>query len=273
MDIIQRNFFRLLRSGAYDDRDAIEPMSPFKWKRLFQMVEAQDVAPTTLRGIDNHAADPNLELPGGMMEQWQEAARNSEKRTIVNSPLATFELSNFFLNRRLKKIMNAERHSIDCSGETMQLLNIIIYNVNHILSSGISLHGIIELGRFLRTKGNRVDFVKLDNWLEKLGMKRMAQLEGSILMAVFNFEQDELPFVHHEEPAAYKLTIRTLSHTAKDTAEEWHFRQSSLGFVQNNSKVLRRNLRRSMRYFAYYPVETTSNFFNNFIKTLSEIEE
>ena len=273
MDIIQRNFFRLLRSGAYNDTDAIEPMSAFKWKRVFQMVEAQDVAPTTLKGLGNHADDPNLELPNGLMEQWQQAAQNSEKRTIVNSPMATFELSNFFLNRRLKKMMSTERHSIDCSGETMQLLNIIIYNVNHILSSGINLHGIIELGRFLRTKGDRVDFVKLDNWLAKLGMQRMAQLEGSILMAVFNFEQSELPFVQHEEPAAYKLTLRTLSHTAKDTAEEWHFRQLSTGFVQNNSKVLRRNLRRSMRYFAYYPVETTSNFFNNFVKSLSEIEE
>ena len=105
MDIIQRNFFRLLRSGAYNDTDAIEPMSAFKWKRVFQMVEAQDVAPTTLKGLGNHADDPNLELPNGLMEQWQQAAQNSEKRTIINSPMATFELSNFFLNRRLKKMM------------------------------------------------------------------------------------------------------------------------------------------------------------------------
>lgn len=273
MDIIQRNFFRLLRSGAYQDKDAIEPMSAFKWRRLYQMVEAQQVAPTTFEGVKDHADDPNLQLPDDLKEQWQREALNTAQASVIHSPLATFELSNYFLNRRLKKMMNAERHSIDCSGDTMNLLNIIIYNVNHMLSSGISLHGIIELGKYLRQKGDRVDFVKLDAWLKKLGMTRMAQLEGSILMAVFNFQQDELPFVEHEEPSAYKLTLRTLTHTAHDTAEEWHFRQTSNGFVQNNSKVLRRNLRRSIRYFAYYPVETTSNFFSNFAKSLSEIEE
>jgi len=273
VDIIQRNFFRLLRSGAYHDQDDIEPMSAFKWKRLYQLVDAQQVAQTTYEGIKNHANDPNLQLPEELKNQWQQEAEMTRQQSIISSPLATFELSNYFLNRRLKGIMNAERHSIDCSGDTMNLLNIIIYNVNHILSRGINLHGIIELGKYLRKNGHKVDFVKLDTWLRKLGMQRMAQLEGSILMAVFNFQQEELPFVEHPEPAAYKLTLRTLSHTAKDTAEEWHFRQYSNGFVQNNSKVLRRNLRRSIRYFTYYPVETTSNFFSNFVKSLSEIEE
>ena len=34
MDIIQRNLFRLLRSGAFGTQEQIEPMSAFKWERL-----------------------------------------------------------------------------------------------------------------------------------------------------------------------------------------------------------------------------------------------
>ena len=58
-----------------------------------------------------------------------------------------------------------------------------------------------------------------------------------------------------------------------DTAHEWHFKQNAVGFVQNNSSVLRRNVRRSLRYVSYAPIETTSNFFSNFVRSLSEIEE
>ena len=35
MDIVKRNFFRLLRSGAYDSDEQIEPMSAFKWQKLY----------------------------------------------------------------------------------------------------------------------------------------------------------------------------------------------------------------------------------------------
>ena len=34
-----------------------------------------------------------------------------------------------------------------------------------------------------------------------------------------------------------------------------------------------KNLRRSMRYLEYAPIETISNFCNNFFRSLSEIEE
>ena len=166
-----------------------------------------------------------------------------------------------------------EAKAIDASMITIELLNLIVANAEHMLNRGISLNGITQLGNFLRTKGDKVDFVKLDTWLQKIHLRRFAQLEGSILITVFAFEPEEIPFVERIEPAAYQLTIRTLTHTAIDTAKEWHFRQRHSGFVENNSKVLRRNLRRSIRYIVYSPIETTSNFVRNFARSLSEIEE
>ena len=118
-----------------------------------------------------------------------------------------------------------------------------------------------------------MDFVKLDSWLANLQLQSMAELQGNILISVFGFEEDELPFVKKYDKKAYELTLSSISDLAKDTAQEWHFKQNSAGFVRNNGAVLRRNLRRSVRYMGYAPVETISNFANNFVRSLSEIEE
>ena len=63
------------------------------------------------------------------------------------------------------------------------------------LNRGINLDAIIRLGQFLRNKGDKVDFLKLEKWLSALHLQRMAQLQGSILIAVFGFEKDEIDFV------------------------------------------------------------------------------
>lgn len=263
MNIITRNFFRLLRSGALNEYEPMEPMSAFKWRRLDQMVHAQHVERAALKGIKNHQFDEMMNIPEDLANQTPDNSAHQEEP----------RLSNYYLNFRLSRIENAERHAIDTNVDALNVLKIIVGNVSSMLNHGTMLSGIIELGSYLRNKGDKVDFVKLDTWLGKLQLRRMAQLQGSMLMSVFNFEQDELPFVRHVEAAANKLVLRSVTHSASDTAEEWHFRQLSSGFVQNNSALLRRNLRRSLRYITYAPLETVSNFFNNFARSLQEIEE
>ena len=263
MNIITRNFFRLLRSGALNEYEPMEPMSAFKWRRLDQMVHAQHVERAALKGIKNHQFDEMMNIPEDLANQTPDNSAHQEEP----------RLSNRYLNFRLSRIENAERHAIDTNVDALNVLKIIVGNVSSMLNHGTMLSGIIELGSYLRNKGDKVDFVKLDTWLGKLQLRRMAQLQGSMLMSVFNFEQDELPFVRHVEAAANKLVLRSVTHSASDTAEEWHFRQLSSGFVQNNSALLRRNLRRSLRYITYAPLETVSNFFNNFARSLQEIEE
>jgi len=265
MDIIKRNFFRLLRSGALNEYESIEPMSAFKWNLLIRMVKAQNVSAIALKGIKNHQYDEEMNIPAGLSNELQESSIVTEEDSS--------QLSNRILNKRLKKIRKNEPHAIDTSMDTVELLNIIVKNVGCMLNNGISLDGILELGRYLRTKGNRVDFVKLDNWLKELHLQHIAQLQGSILISVFKFEQSEIPFAQKLEPAAGKLTLRSINHTAIDTAKDWNFRQSKSGFVKNNSAALRKNLRRSIKYINYAPIETMSNFINNFARSLSEIEE
>ena len=227
------------------------------------MVHAQHVSAAAQKGVRNHQYDEMMNIPERLIRAEVGDTNHND----------VYQLSNRFLNHRLRRIAENERHAIDTNIGSLEVLNIIVGNVSSMLNRGMMLSGIIQLGSYLRTKGDKVDFVKLDNWLSKLHIRRMAQLQGSMLIAVFNFEQDELPFVQRIEPAAYQLVLRSVSHSASDTAEEWHFRQSRTGFVQNNSTLLRRNLRRSLRYITYAPIETVSNYFNNFAKSLQEIEE
>ena len=274
MNIINRNFFRILRAGALDENEPLEPMSEFKWNRLFQMINSQNVSAIALEGIQARRDDENNNIPSELVAELQASVYEAPKTKTQHAH--SFEvpsLSNPILDHKLKKIFNNERHSIDTNIDSLRLLGIIIDNVQTILNKGMSLGGVLELGKFLRTRGDKVDFVKIDNWLQALHMRRMAQLQGSILILVFNFEQDAIPFVNNIEPSAGKIILRTVTNLATDTAEEWHFRQGRSGFVRNNSAVLRRNLRRSLRYIAYAPIETTSNFVSNFARSLSEIEE
>ncbi|MBQ1582828.1 MAG: hypothetical protein II107_10265, partial [Prevotella sp.] len=177
MDIIQRNFFRLLRSGVLNEYESLEPMSTFKWNRLFQIVKVQGVEDIALKGIKNHTYDENANIPKTLVDSLME-------EEIEDTPTTLPQMCNSVLRKRLKKIQTEERHHIDASMITLDLLNIIVKNTESILNSGISLKYITEIGSFLRTKGDKVDFVKLDNWLSSLHIQRMAQLEGSILISV-----------------------------------------------------------------------------------------
>ena len=181
-------------------------------------------------------------------------------------------MNNSFLNRRLIKIQKEERHSIDTSIETLYLLRLLVSNINGILANGISIRGIIQLGQYLRTRGDKVDFIKLESWLRKLHIQRMAQLEGSVLITFFDFEKDEIPFVSRVEKGAYKLTLRSLYYNTQE-AKDIEFEQTATGFVRTTGGTMRKSLRRSIRYITYAPIETISNFTHKVFHSLSEIEE
>lgn len=262
MDIITRNFFRLLLAGALKEKENIEPMSYFKWRRLSQMAYAQHVEKIVKAGFEILPEDMWTNTPQGLLDD-----------IVVEEQNDKLSLNNRLLDKRFHKIEHKELHSIDTNVGALDVLKIIVSTVSTMLNQGIMIKGILALGTYLRSKGDKVDFLKLDKWLGKLHLRRMAQLQGSMLIAVFGFEKDELPFVQREEPAAYNLVVRSVYHTASDTAEEWHFKQNRSGFVTNNSTLLRRNLRRSLRYITYAPLETISNYFSNFTLSLQEIEE
>ncbi len=195
------------------------------------------------------------------------------RQNVSEMPAGKVEMYNPLLNKRFIKIQADERHAIDTSVETIYILRIIVSNANGMIASDISLRGIIQLGDYLRTRGDKVDFIKLEGWLKKLHLTRMAQLQGSILIKFFNFEIEEIPFVHRIEQGAYSHTLNTLYYNINDQLKEIKFQQSKSGFVHASDGTMRKNLHRSLRYFDYAPIETISNFLHNFAHSLSQIEE
>ncbi len=125
-----------------------------------------------------------------------------------------------------------------------------------------------------RTRGDKVDFVKLEKWrLAKLRIQRIAQLEGSVLITFFDFEQDEIPFVHHIERGRLQADAPLSSTITSWTSRPFSLSRPAAALYAPRGGTMRKNLRRSMRYLQYAPIETMSNFMNNFFRSLSEIEE
>lgn len=193
-------------------------------------------------------------------------------RNIAAMPPGEVLMANPLFNARLKRLQEKERKRDTPSLETIYMLRIIVSNVNATMNHGVPIRGIIQLGQYIRTRGPKVDFDKLCSWLSQLHLTRMAQLQGTILIHCFGFRAEELPFVKRTEGRAMHLVVRTITNTEQDV-QAWHFKQGRGGFVYNNSTLLRRNLRRSLRYWRYAPIEDISNFMRNFGRSLSEIEE
>lgn len=186
-------------------------------------------------------------------------------------PAGAVLMNNSFLNRRLIKIQKEERHSIDTSIETLYLLRLLVSNINGILANGISIRGIIQLGQYLRTRGDKVDFIKLESWLRKLHIQRMAQLEGSVLITFFDFEKTRFPL--YAEWKRRLQTHPTLPLLQYAGGKRHRVRTDCHWLVRTTGGTMRKSLRRSMRYMTYAPIETISNFTHKVFHSLSEIEE
>ncbi|MDY6408675.1 MAG: hypothetical protein SPK71_02385, partial [Prevotella sp.] len=260
MNVIEQNLFSLLRVGAFDDGNvSIVPMSTWKWNKMAYYAQVHGIWDYVRKGLDNYKADNKLNTPynfGNRENKTKDISHNNDNSQHQNK----------LLLKQYRSIIEKERHSIDTSITTLQLLEIIVFNSNELLNKDLNFNGIINLGHFMREKGNAVDYIKLESWLSQLRLTRMAQLEGSVLVSVLGFDADEIPFVNTVEDSALNLAKTTIRSTT--LAEEWHFRQSDNGFVVNNSKLFRRNMKRSLHFLNYAPIISISSFFYNFVHSL-----
>ena len=369
MDAIQRIFFRLLRSGTFGDVDQIEPLSAWKWRRIYQLSLMHGVAALVGDGIEAHSGDFFMQLPRDLAATWRKTTSDIEAdntnlnlqtsellgimgkeqlrpillkgqglASLYANPLhrtggdidiffpyaaqarkadewasangdgvgrtdegllrytwngavvehhgVAQKLSNPLLNRRLQSIINSEVRCCDSAyvmvngsrvetvPPTLNLLLIMIRIAHYVISEGVCLKQIVDLGVFLRTIGDKVDYVKLQGWLKKLGMEQMAQLEGALLVQLFNFDEDEMQFVEHRRNENLSRVKDDIFSLAGNHSADWYFTQGKNIFVHNtNSGAMLWHIRHSARYFKYYPKETVTNFISSFINSMSHIEE
>lgn len=251
MDIIKRNFFCIMRIGAFGSQETVEPMSKYKWNILEHIAKI-------------HAVEDYVSNVMG----WQHDYNDTK---LPDAGLS--HMSNYFLNKYLQQLRDTEPLAEDSSIETLNLLDIIVQSTEVTLNKGLLMSNIMRIGTFLRTDGDKVDFIKLEKWLRRLMLSKMAQLEGSILIQFFGFDKDEVPFVSVITPASNRLALESLDNPVNIDQSEWQFRQDSSVFVANNSKAMMKTFRNCMKYVYFSPIEVLSCFIKRFKMSISNLEE
>ena len=276
MDIIQRNFFRLLRIGAFEKQEQIEPMSVFKWGKLYQLAVmhhvADDIYQGLLRSKDQfflHMSDKQWKLWENTIQEIRKNPKNEDEEE--DDFLKADHLTNPLLNRKLQSILDDENSDI----RTRQLLLMITRTSRHIMNEGFPVRQLVALGSYIRTEGNHVNYDMLDKWLKSLRLQQVAQLLAALLTEWFGFENEEIPFASSKTDPNVMRVAQELIEFTNTRAQDFYFSQDadSIFVHTSNGSAMLGHLRRSARYFRYFPSETLTNFFASFAHSLSHIEE
>lgn len=266
MDIIQRNFLRLLKSGAFGQREQIEPMSAWKWKRLYHLSQMHDVTPWVYDGILASADDFFLKIRPEQMIQWKNSAMKADMEITKEEDQ---RLTNPLLNHKLQQLIENEQGS-----PTLELLLSIIRIARFLLTQGINMRHLLELGIYLRTTKDQIDYTLLTAWVKRLQMEKITQLEAALLIHFFDFKKEEIPFTTVNINKETIRIAKDILNTSSEQAADWYFTQGKNVFVgTNNSSAMMWHVRHSAKYMRYYPSEAITNFFANFAHSLSHIEE
>lgn len=275
MQVVIRNFIKLLSAGAFHSDNEIEEMSEYKWNQLLYIAKINNVDDFITAGIINSENSSKILLPSNIEEQINKKIHSTETKFAsqeynykhLNTNIKKF--SNPYLNKKLNKIIFDEVHCIDTSIDTITFLTKSIDNVNNLLSANSYLRDLITFGLYLREYGNKIDFIKIDNWLSVLKMKKIMNLIGYYLITYFNFEADEIPF--YNEKGKDKNKIISLPLNMKPKEEE------DTEEIKKETNVLMYNIPKPstsmFKYFSYFPLETLCIFFSSIFKSLSNIEE
>ena len=270
MTVIERNFFRLLRSGAFATEEEIEPLSAWKWNRLYHTALMHDVAPWVLQGIKRCSTQFFVQVPQELMTTWENATVTPTDSDEHNELLTADRLTHPLLNHKLQNILDDENSTADTRHTLLQLLGIARFFMN----AGIPVKRITELGMGLRETGHNVDFDQLQSWIDSLQLNQMVQMAAIMLVKLLHFQPAELPFMTAVGDDEMERRIAEILQQKNSHAEDWYFAQGKNIFVHtSNSQAMLWHVRRSARYFKYYPTETFTNFFASFAHSLSHIEE
>lgn len=276
MNIIQRNFFRMIRCGAFQQKEQVEPMSVYKWEQLYKLSVIHEVAIEVYEGLQACQDQFFLHLTDEQWTLWQKTIEEINKRSLSdddreNKFLRPDYLTNPILNRKLQSILDDENSDI----HTRQLLLNIIRCARHILNEGVPLKELIALGKELRTYGQRIDFFTIEKWTKQLKLQQMAQLEGSLLIEYLGFSSEDYPIFGGKADKNVEKVAQSLIDYNNAHAEDFYFSQDaeSIFVHTSNGSAMLGHMRRSARYFRYFPSETLTNFFASFTHSLSHIEE
>ena len=235
-----------------------------------------EVIPYAYKGLMNCKNQFFLHLTDKQWKEWQKTVEKAKgNQQNMNEEEDDFlrpdHLTNPVLNHKLQDILDDEHSDIS----TRHLLLLLISIVRHILNEGMPIHQLLQLGVFLRQEGSKVDFETLGKWISSLNLSPMCQLEGQCLILLYGFQSEELPFLQDKKDKRVEAIAQELLEFTNTRSQDWYFSQDADSiFVHNsNTSAMFSHIRRSARYFRYFPSESLTNFFASFVHSLSHIEE
>lgn len=270
MDIINRNLKTLINVGTWGEPQDLEPMTPYKWRTLFQLSITQQLASVVAKALALYSNLETLCIKEkdvnvlDMAQQSQVSKHNSQTILVFRSRI---------LKRKYNKIIKDEYHVIDTSITTIELLQQLCQNSTQIINMGLRLKNMQELAVFLRKKGHLVDYVKLENWLNKLDMTYMADLQASVLIDYFDFELKEFPFLKKRNKRALDYVFKSVFHNTTNKMEEWNKDDRQKILIANNNRLMRKSVKHNLKFIGYCPLESVACCFGNLVSNLSQIEE
>lgn len=161
--------------------------------------------------------------------------------------------------------MHINATKVEILPATALLMVLIMNNIKHFMYDEIKMQQLLDIGMLLRKHGDKVDYVKLEGWLEELNMQGMADIIGGMLITMFDFTQDEIPFMKKYDAKQCKNVAEHIFDMSKKSYNEFDIKdimkKSVKSFVGSTSKI------------KYHPHEILGGYVQQIKKMFSEVEE
>ena len=106
MDIIFRNLNRLVNCGSGGEKEPIEPMSEWKWRRLLKLTHQYGISPWVADGAKVYADDFFFQPSPSLRQQLLEAQGEKNQEILDKFELLLYRTSRPF-NRFSQKSLRA----------------------------------------------------------------------------------------------------------------------------------------------------------------------
>ena len=255
MEIVIRNFFRLLRAGIFDSKEQVEPMSQWKWRQTWLMAVDHGVVVEAWEGVKRLQGQFFMHLSSDIWADWERS---------VHGPPAVGAGSNVFkpggsetvgsdagslLSRSQQKRLSKIAADANVKSATFRLLVIATQTANCLLKSGQWVGGLLAMGRLLQSEGRFIDMDMLGQWADAMRIGRMLDMEGLLMVKLMGFDADAVPFYVP---------------LGNDTKEK--------RMVEDVVSSMRAT-RPSLKFIKYFPHESITTYTASVVQSIKDIEE
>ena len=258
MDIVVRNFFRLLRAGAFHRQEQVEPMSAWKWWQVRRLSMLHGVEAETWEGVCQLQGQFFMRLTDDLRAEWQHSVVGKASPTMQSleasptmqsleaSPtMQSLEASPTKQQKRLARIAE----DTNPRSATYRALVLSVELANGLLKSGHWVQHLLALGRLLESEGRFVDAEQLDDWVSDVGPGRMLQLEGLLLVQLLGLDADNVTFY---TPSGNDKKDRRMVEDVVNAI--W-------------------TTRPNMRFLKYFPKESLTSYTASVVQAIVNVEE